>query len=280
MSTNQTPTPTAADIWNQLDAEDVNPPANPEPSPAPSPAPAAVADKSAQKTEAASEDPYATLPASIRDELVGLKTMTQQLGGRLRQAEGHIGNLTSQLKQAREVAKTQAPSASEVAAARSNPQAWKQMEEEYPEFFKTIRPALDHEISALRSEIAAVRGQSENPDILQRIDSAQRELTVEVRHPGWKERVQSPQFVGWLQSQPREVQMLAGSPDPSDAIRLLDLHSSAAKSVDHRQQRLNAAAAIPTGRTQSVRAKPMEEMTGAELWKYLDQIDAQSASTR
>jgi hypothetical protein len=103
------------------------------------------------------------------------------------------------------------------------------------------------------------------------------ELQVEVRHPGWLDRVRTPEFQGWLQRQPREVQMLAASESPQDAIRLLDLHGDAAKSAtSQRTQRLSAAAAIPTGRSGSnTRGKAVEDMTPEEYWRYLDEIDRQ-----
>jgi hypothetical protein len=104
-------------------------------------------------------------------------------------------------------------------------------------------------------------------------------MAVEVRHPGWQDRVQTPEFVGWLQRQPREVQMLAASDSPQDAVRLLDLHGEASTSVtSQRTQRLASAAAIPSGRSGSnTRAKAVEDMTPQEYWAYLDQLDKQKA---
>ena len=91
-------------IWEQLDAEYSG-------ASAPAPAPAqdepvqsnAAADKAA--VEDASAKDQAPAPAvhddiqSYRDKIAGLETMVQQLSGRVRNAEGHIGGLSSQLKQ-------------------------------------------------------------------------------------------------------------------------------------------------------------------------------------
>lgn len=83
--------------------------------------------------------------------------------------------------------------------------------------------------------------------------------------------------MGWLQRQPREVQMLAASESPQDAVRLLDLHTEATSSAStQRTQRLNSAAAIPSGRSgANVRQKAVEDMTPDEYWRYLDELDRQ-----
>ena len=89
-------------------------------------------------------------------------------------------------------------------------------------------------------------------------------------------RVRDELHVG-LQRQPREVQLLAASESPQDAIRLLDLHDDAMKSgSSQRTQRLNSAAAIPSGRSGAhVRQKAVEDMTPEEYWRYLDELDRQ-----
>ena len=112
------------------------------------------------------------------------------------------------------------------------------------------------------------------PDEIARLRS---EMAVEIRHPGWQERVRTPEFVGWLQRQNREVQLLAASESPQDAVRLLDLHTEALGTAStQRTQRLNSAAALPTGRGGgNTRTKPVEEMSPQEYWRYLDELDRQ-----
>jgi hypothetical protein len=273
------------DIWNQLDAEEsaapvtAPAPAPQEPAPQPAAPSSAAADTGIVNSEA--EDPYASLPPQVREEVVGMKTLLTQLSGRLRQAEGHIGNLTGQLKKAREAAPAQ-PTAAQITAAQGSPEAWKALEDEYPEFAKIMKPAIEAHFASLRSDIESLktRPQQEAPDVLQRLETTQRELTVEVRHPGWKDLIQTPQFTGWLAAQPPEVKLLADSPEPRDAIRLLDLHSAAKANSGSRNQHLAAAAAIPTGRSSAVRQISPDQMSPQDFWKYLDQLDAQNASAQ
>jgi hypothetical protein len=71
--------------------------------------------------------------------------------------------------------------------------------------------------------------------------------------------------------------MLAASESPQDAVRLLDIHAEASKSAtSQRTQRLNSAAALPSGRSGgNVRQKAVEDMSPEEYWRYLDEIDRQ-----
>ena len=83
-------------------------------------------------------------------------------------------------------------------------------------------------------------------------------------------------FGGGCAAQAREVQLLAASSEPADAIRLLDLHAAAAKqTAETRTQRQASAAAIPMGRGGAVRTKSTDQMTKQELWEHLDAIEAQ-----
>lgn len=282
----------AQKIWDQLDAEEKgtaqppldaeeNPPAdasaNAQPTDA---APASQADAS-KEGEAPSHEQI------LLDRIAGLETMLGQVTHRLRNAEGHIGGLGSQLKQQQQVAAHvsakggEAPSASEIREAHSSPAKMEALKKDYPEFADAMESALNERLGSLEQQLKAAQQQPQTPNGVshEEIHRLRAEMAVEVRHPGWQDRVQTPEFTGWLQRQPREVQMLAASESPQDAVRLLDLHSDAVKSVtSQRTQRLSAAAAIPSGRSGSTaRGKAIEDMSPQEYWAYLDQLDKQKA---
>ena len=214
--------------------------------------------------------------------------MLSQVTQRLRNAEGHIGGLGSQLKQqlqtAQQVTATggAAPSASEIREAQASPAKMEALKKDYPEFAEAMESALNERLSMLEQQIKqAQQPVQQQPGVSpQEIQRLRAEMAVEIRHPGWQERVQTPEFVGWLQRQPREVQMLAASDSPQDAVRLLDLHGEATKAVtSQRTQRLSAAAAIPSGRSGApTRSKAIEDMTPEEYWSYLDQLDRQKGN--
>ncbi len=242
--------------------------------------PAAEQQPAASDKGAAGDDPYAGLPQAVRDEIVGLKTMFTQVTGRLRNAEGQIGGLKSALSEARaqaQAAGSDAPSASALREAQANPRAMAKLLEDYPEFGAAMKAAMDEQLAALRSELKPAKTEQASGVSPADLKKLHTEIVVEVQHPGWKDRVQTPQFRGWLEGQPREVQMLAASDEPADAIRLLDLEKEArTKGSQQRTQRLDAAASIPGGRSApQSRAKPVEQMTAKEYWAYLDQLDAQ-----
>ena len=284
----------AQKIWDELDAEEQGRAPAPEDAETPpareaipaeptEPAPAAQADAQQQGEEAAP-----TSEQILLDKITGLETMLSQVTQRLRNAEGHIGGLGSQLKQqlqaAQQVTATggAAPSASEIREAQASPAKMEALKKDYPEFAEAMESALNERLSGLEQQLrVAQQAVQQQPGVSQQeIHRLRAEMAVEIRHPGWQERVQTPEFVGWLNRQPREVQMLAASESPQDAVRLLDLHGEATKTAtSQRTQRLSAAAAIPSGRSGApTRSKAIEDMTPEEYWSYLDQLDRQKGN--
>ncbi len=282
----------AQKIWEQLDAEesgrapaaDAEPPANDAPASA-STDPAPAANHNADPADATKGGDAAapTGDQVLLDKIAGLETMLSQVTQRLRNAEGHIGGLGSQLKQQLQTAQQvssrggDAPTATEIRDAQRNPEAMARLKSDYPEFAEAMESALNERLSSLEQRLAQQQQPAQagvTPQEMQRLRS---EMAVEVRHPGWQDRVRTTEFMGWLQRQPREVQMLAASDSPQDAVRLLDLHTEATSSAStQRTQRLNSAAAIPSGRSgANVRQKAVEDMTPDEYWRYLDELDRQ-----
>ena len=280
----------AQKIWDQLDAEDSGraPAAASEPPPQ-DPAPEANPTDAAPAEEAGalpvSEEEAKTGEQALLDKIAGLETMLSQVTQRLRNAEGHIGGLGSQLKQQQQVAAQvaarggDAPTATEIRDAQKNPEAMARLKADYPEFADAMESALNERLSSLEHQLKQqLQQQSAQPGVTaEEIAQLRSEMYVEVKHPGWQDRVRTPEFMGWLQRQPREVQMLAASESPQDAVRLLDLHSNAINSsASQRTQRLNSAAAIPSGRPgANVRQKAVDDMTPEEYWRYLDELDRQ-----
>jgi uncharacterized phage infection (PIP) family protein YhgE len=220
-----------------------------------------------------------------------MEKLISQMATRLRSAEGHIGGLNSQIKQQLEAAKAvaqtggKAPSASEISEAQSNPEGLAKLEEDYPEFAKALNP----ELKSLKSQLDEIRQKiSQKPDageanyvtraeLEEQRRQAEIETTIDEKHPGWKRTVEGVEFVDWLQKGPREWQFLAGSADPQDAIRLLDIYKEQKfpSAPQKQQQRLTSAAALPTGQRSQVRTKSVDEMTPQEFWQYQDQLDKQ-----
>jgi hypothetical protein len=279
----------AQQIWDQLDAEDAGSAPAPSADDSPPQGASLDADPAEQSAEQSADrrgdEEAPSSERALMDKIAGLESMLTQVTTRLRNAEGHIGGLGSQLKQqvqaAQQVAAKggEAPSVQAIRAASSDPEAMRALKQDYPEFANAMESALNERLQQIEQRLETQPAPAmQQPSVSQQdIQQLRSELAVEVRHPGWQGRVQTPEFVGWLQRQPREVQMLAASESPQDAIRLLDLHDSTAKATtNQRNQRLSSAAAIPSGRTgSSVRTKSVEDMTPQEYWRYLDEVDRQ-----
>lgn len=243
-------------------------------------APADKADAQAAAEPAGNEQ-------SLMDKIAGLESMLGQVTNRLRNAEGHIGGLNGQLKQQQNLAKQvansggEAPNAEQVRQAQSSPEAMANLKRDYPEFADAMESALKQQMQEQEQRIQALLQNQKGGVSHEEIAQMRSELAVEAKHPGWQDRVQTPEFMGWLQRQQREVQMLAASESPQDAIRLLDLHNEATNSQAsaNKTQRLSSAAAIPSGRSgSSIRTKAVEDMSPQEYWRYLDEIDKQKGN--
>ena len=278
-------------IWDQLDSEETGQPvvaqeADPADAIEPTAEQAAEQVQEQEATEAKPEAVQDEDPKVLRDKIAGLEAMLTQLSGRVRNTEGHIGGLSSQLKAQVEAARAvqnsggDAPTAKEIRDAQGDPGALKKLTEDYPEFAKALAPAIDAVVSERMAKIETqFKQNSGGPDPISEIERLRTELKferVEAKHAGWQEKVKRPEFIGWLQKSPREVQMLAASPEPADAVRLLDLYEEAKKpQVTNQAKGIAAAAALPTGRQSGARQKSVDQMTPQEYWAYLDQIEKQ-----
>ena len=268
MATEQLTADEAQKFWASLDDDGVEDRIEDQPTtPAQATAPAAA-------PEPDEEDPYEGLSNAQRNKMIGLEQMVQQQSNRIRNVEGHIGGLKSQMTAQQHAAQSAtAPTSRELLAAQSSPTAMKDLQDNYPEFATAIESYVSEQTLALRNELAS---RSNVPAGMSRsdVEAMLNENTVETLHPGWKQEVAKPQFIGWLQQQPAETQRLAASDFAKDAVKLLDLYQGPTTAQSQRTQRLESQASIPSGRTAgSNRGKAVDDMTDAEYWAHLDKQD-------
>lgn len=289
-----------AKIWAEMDASDTGKPVPAADEAAvekqPAATPAAVegakpeAGQAAAAPAASAADAGATTGDPEKQQLLDkVNGLESQLAGalkRVRNVEGRFGELNAREQAARDQAAAAgggAPSAQELRAAQADPAKMAALKRDYPEFGAAMEAALNEGLSGIRQQITTLEqrlAQGDRGVTKEDVQALRNELQVENVHAGWQTTVRQPEFAGWLHRQPREVQLLAASDSPQDAIRLLDLHAEGRKTVPNQNnRRLESAAAIPTGGAGSRErgGKPVEEMNKAELWRYLDQQDAQRA---
>lgn len=277
---------TPEELWAELDAEDNGTPvaeAAPEPQPDHD-EPKSAEPEAAKPSADAAKDTKADA-GSPDDRLAGLEAQLAQMAQRLRQSEGKIGELNGTIRQQQAAAQVvrdsggAAPSAREIADAKGSPDKFRKLKDDYPDFAEAIEeyvtsratptPAADQQV--LADQFAEARRE---------LEIERRKLRVEIRHPDWESEVTTAQFQGWLHRQQPEVRMMADSDEPAAAIRVLDLYRTAYPAKNAHDMNLEAAAALPSGRRPAPRAKPVDEMTEAEYWRYLDAQEAQATKAR
>ncbi len=239
-------------------------------------------EAAAAATAEAQPDPYAGLPEAVKQELAGYRSIIPQLQTRLRNAEGHIGGLTTQLKDAKAAAQAvresggAAPTNAQIAQAGTSSSKLAKLREDFPEFAEAIEEVASTK-APVAEELAEIRKELNERKEQEAVQA--RYHAVELSHPGWQREVAAPKFIGWLQAAPPELQVLAASNDPALAVRLLDIYKAQAApaATTSNKQALASAAAIPNRGVQQVsRQKPESEMTAEELWAHLDAQDRAS----
>lgn len=281
-------------LWDEIEAEERGDAAPPAQEPGTDNAAAtAAAPEPAVQADSAAADPYADLPKVVRDEILGLKATVEQLGGRVRNAEGNIGGLKTQLQRdlsdaAKATAKAgaDAPNPQQLADASKSPSALARLVDDYPEFGAAVKEVVDaqaQEIAGLKQALS--RQPQQDPD-REQLKSQIVDLTIRTRHPNWKTEVVAADFAPWVKTQPREVQALYVSDNPDDVIRLLDIRTAAAaakraaeqnqdQGLAKRKAAMTRAAAVPSGRSAAaIHAKDVDAMEPDEYWRHLDAIEA------
>lgn len=257
-----------ATAWNEVTAERAGT-APVAPAETPVPVPAVV--------EAPATDPLAAIQAQIAE-------FEAKMSGRLRNVEGHIGNLNGTQKElktlmdASKTAATQvgdAPTQTEIKQAAANPQAWDDLKEDYPEWATATEALLD---SRLKNSFDAKAFEADIKEQMRGETAAVRQEIIESSlaavFPGWKDDVQSAGFKTWSTAQSDEVKALIYSDKVGDAAKMLKLYEVAKQSnpanaiIEQRKATLAAATTTPKGVRTTSAQKAWEDMSSDERWDY------------
>ena len=267
------------DIWDEeatrTDADEPAPSnsAAEQPSPGESPANEASEQPAKQLPEG---DPAPDVRQLIEQVSI-TNARVQDLAHQLSSANGRIGAMQRQLEAAKQAAPggEGGPSATQINDAGKDPQKWKKLREDFPEWAEGIDEMVNHRINERLTQPQGQPASSE--DVRASASEAVREAMVEDAHPNWKDTVRKPEFATWLQQQSDDIQKLASSPRAKDAIELLDhfsVHSSkptADEIVAERNRRQQRNAAVKGQRG----AIGIEEgaMTDEQYWNHLAKIE-------
>lgn len=239
----------------------------------------------APATEPAQEiDEWAGVPPKVKAELERISSSLEpvkNISDRLRNYEGSLGGLKTQLSQlsndlkaavaakattATQARGAEAPTQEQVRVALKDPERMKQLKEDYPDWAdvfegeigavharieaveKRIAPPVD--ASALKTELAGDFDKriaaALQPAVKDAEARARTYAYLDLKHgTGWEQRIASPEFEAWYAKQPKDVQALSASAVADDASKILalyDAHLKKSAEKAERDKRLERAA--------------------------------------
>ncbi len=270
----------AQNLWNEeakkLDAEDAVPEFETQSANLDEPA------QVEQQPEGQPEDPLAGLPEPVRQALARiteLESANTQLLHHVKTAEGRVAAMQREFQQARQaqqtVAPDDAPSQGQMSAAARNPEKWEQLKQDFPEWASAMEEYVGAKLSDVRGGVQALQVADYVQEQLASAKADMRvaieEARIEGKYDDWRTTVATPEFSQWFALQPAEVKSLADSTAGKDAIKMLDLFSTArAKPASEiRQERGARLAAAATSRPgQTPPPKTLDDLSPEELWNY------------
>ena len=270
----------AQNLWNEeaqkLDAEDAVPEFETQSAQVDEPV------QVEQQPEGQPEDPLAGLPEPVRQALARiteLESANTQLLHHVKTAEGRVAAMQREFQQARQaqqtVAPDDAPSQGQMSAAARNPEKWEQLKQDFPEWASAMEEYVGARLSDVQGGVQALQVADYVQEQLATVKADMRvaieEARVEGKYDDWRTTVATPEFSQWFALQPAEVKSLADSTAGKDAIKMLDLFSTArAKPASEiRQERGARLAAAATSRPgQTPPPKTLDDLSPEELWNY------------
>lgn len=196
---------------------------------------------------AATPDEWEGVSPIIRSTLEGITKNLSKLDAiehDLKSTVGRVGALQRSLDAASKVATkagADAPTQGQVAAAAQASDSWKKLKEDFPEWASALDERLASEGKAIRDAMPKVDTDALYKGVDERLNPKLAAIKAEVRaearalarldmkHEGWEEKINTPQYAAWIKTQAPEVQALADSDKVNDASRLLDLFDEHAK---------------------------------------------------
>jgi len=158
-----------------------------------------------------------------------------------------------------------------------NPEKWEQLKQDFPEWagameeYVTSKIGVPSQQQSLSPEAVAQFVQQEVANTKAEMGRLMEEARIEGKYENWRETINTTEFAQWFTVQNPQTRALADSPIARDAIKMLDLFSTAQtrSAGDIKQERgARLAAAAPTRTGQTPPPKTLGDMSPAELWNY------------
>jgi hypothetical protein len=221
----------------------------------------------------------APAPAPAAPTMEQLLHSMQELQNQVKRAEGRVSSLQSDLAKQRSAPAEVQPTTEQVALAIEDPEEWKKLQDEFPEWGVAIQKKLDATTQAMLKRYGA-----QSTEVKQEVLDAAVSQALEAReyarleraHPAWKSLTATPAYQKWFSEQPAKVQALAESPYSEDAIAFFDKFktdtggvpstNNAAELQARRQQVLQTSATTTPRRPAAPRAASDQDLTAGEIW--------------
>lgn len=248
--------------------------ADDEPEPEPEGEPdGATGQQGETDSEHETEPEKKTGDQALREELASLKQQINQITGTVGGLKGYVQKLGKTAQQSAQEQGADAPTPKQVSEAMKDAETYAELKDQFPEWGQ----AMDDQMGLLREsiindvspdKIVESVSQRLQQQFNHQLSSMRSELAVESRHQGWQRTVKSEQFSNWLSEQPEEIQALASSDDPADAIAMLDKYKEQGSAKQRRQQssqRLERSVAPTDGGGRPAKGKHLSEDEAMEL---------------
>lgn len=241
---------------------------------------ASATDASAAVVDAtaAQPDPWEGVPAVVRERLDELG----KLPGEVRRIFGSLGGLKSQLDTSMASAKAaaartggDAPTDKQITAALADPESWKTLMEDFPDFAGPVQKELQAMNARISAGGRAVDTGALTKQVVDQVTPAIQQSHARAREFSridskygdwdWESAIRSKEFDGWLSGQSTDMKALADSERARDAITLIDAfkgHQSkvvtGAQNRNKRSERLERAT-TPVGGAQQAGASAISD---------------------
>jgi hypothetical protein len=213
--------------------------------------PEAVATETTEKKpdEKPAPDPWEGVAPGLRSHLESLTEQFGKFDHRLKSNEGRVGSIHKAMEglAAAKAAATSAvvadaPAKTQEEAATKYSAALKQIQKDYPDLAEFVEAAREElragfpkqqavDLNGLKTELTTSLSQ-QLAEAKEEARSARILAAVDRKHDGWEKTIKTPEFRAWQAGAAPDVQALAHSAEPNDAIRMLDLYEEARKKTE------------------------------------------------
>lgn len=168
--------------------------------------------------EPAGEDPGEGVAAAKSEPDLDVAAQLKQINDSIRRLDGRYGSINSRvdnlIKTSKDAAPAgESPSGQQIKDALKDGDKMGALREQYPDWAEAFDESLEAMGSHIMQKIPRAEALAEEVVEI---------VTMNIQRPGWKQEINSPEFVEWFQKQDEETRALAESKSSADALALLE----------------------------------------------------------